>query len=304
VPIAPSADVVVIELPDEHGAEANGVIDSCQMVLGDGHCRFPNQGGAAARWYAVLRWQDAERLRLRMELHRSGRDGPLLSTREMTFSEADSQEQRYRAAGLLIVSHVVAAGRAQADSNSSDAPEKEKDQQPAPTPAPAPAETTSWGVDVAALAGRALRPTELRWGGWVRGWFAVHSWHLRPVLSVGWATASGAADVTWLEGSLGTALVAELPAWPVSFELRLEGLAQRVELFASGETGTDRQLLTRFGARVGVDGFLNVNDHFALFVGGQISAVRPSYTLEVEGGPEGGERAPVWAAVGGLRVSR
>jgi hypothetical protein len=305
VSIALSADVVVIELPSQAGPEAASAVQSCEMVLGEGRCRAATTEDEPRGWYAVVSWQDEDRLRVRMELHRDGRDGPLSSTREMSFSAADPPEQRYRAVGLLVVSHVVAA------SNSAAATPQTVQAADGDAQLDSSLQSrflSSWGVDVAGVFGEGIEASSPRWGGSLRGWFAVHSLHLRPWLSLGWATAHGAADATWLEGSVGAALYSAAwwtgGSWPVAFELGLEALAQRVELTAENATARERRVLPRYGVRVGLEAHVGLSESLALFVGGRVSALGPTYTLEVEDRVRGAERAPVWLGLAGVRVSR
>ncbi len=256
------------------------------------------QPGPTPTWHATVSFHDEANLEARVEIHRSAADGPLLSVREITFEEGDSLEQRYRALGLLIVSHVLAADPL------TDTPPTRQVAPPEPTPAPPPEK--QWGLDGAATIGPGFEDPEFRLGGFLRLWVNPFEVPIRPLAAIGWSGSSGLAEGTWLDASLGVALRVEPTPEPFfALELRAEGVAEHLQLSAERDGLMDHRTVQRFGARLGVDAHLEVARGFGVFVGGQGSYLLPRVrTLTVAGESVGGERAPTWTIVAGLRISR
>lgn len=307
VPIAAIVDSVVVELPTGRTAEAVATIESCELNLGAERCRSSEEAGPQPHWYAIVTWRDEQQLQAHVELHRTTRAGALENVREIAFSNADSLEQRYRAIGLLIAFYVV-AGRSQQPEEPQPNVQQPNVQQPPAIlplrPAPSQDHDVAWGLDLSGLVGSGPLVNQLRAGGVLRGWVAPFVVPVRPLFSLNWAAASGMADAIWLEGSVGAALRLEPFRAPLGLEVRVEALAQRLSLSAERGDRSDRDWLTRFGARTGLDVVLELTTGFALVVGGQGSLVTPEYSVEVEAQPAGGEHVPAWDVLGGARFWR
>lgn len=301
MPIAAIVDSVVVELPTGRTAEASATLESCELNLGAERCRSSDEAGPQPHWYAIVTWRDEQQLQAHVELHRTTRAGPLENVREIAFSDADSLEQRYRAIGLLIAFYVV-AGRSQQPEEAPNAPLPPAT--PPLRPAPPQEHDVAWGLDLSGLVGSGLEVNQRRAGGALRGWVAPFVVPVRPLFGLDWAAASGMADAIWLEGSVGAALRLEPFGAPLGLELRVEALAQRLSLSAQRGDRSDREWLTRYGARTGLDVVLELTTGFAIVVGGQGSLVTPEYSVEVEAEPAGGEHVPAWDVLGGARFSR
>jgi hypothetical protein len=306
VTVAVAFDVVVLELPAEHAEQAQAAVGSCELVLGKGHCRTSGEPGPTASWYATVVWQDDSSLDATVEL-RSSESGPTVSVREVRFEEADSLEQRYRALGLLVVSHVLASKpQPTATAASQISNEAPLPTEPAPDypPAPLPLLPLTLGVDLAGAVGPAIASGQLRWGGNVRGWVAVTPSAPRPQVSLGFSRASSEADVTWYSGSVGVAAPLDIPELPVSFELHLEAILQRMQLVADNGDARESAGQTRGGMGLGGDAFVGLSDQVAVMVGGSATFLAPNVRLTVGEDREGTLRAPTWAAQVGVRLIR
>lgn len=287
MPIPVMMDVVVVELPAIHGAEAKAAIESCELVLGKGRCRAADQPGPAPTFRAQVSFRDAEGLHAHVKIQES--DAPASSTeRDVVFDPRDSLGQRYRALGLLIVSHVIA----------SNTP---VDTTPPPPPV-TPERHRWWGLDLAVLGGPGLTSGAARFGGVARG-FLRPPFPLMPLVSVGLAHAPSATDATWLEGGLGLALHLPVQGYPFALSLRAEGLAQRVRLHAERDGLTERESIARFGLRAGLDAFVELSAGTSLFVGAQVSGFDPGYRVIVQDEPAGEERGPTWSMLAGVRLT-
>ncbi len=293
MPVAALPDVVVMELPSDRGDAAGAAITSCNMVLGPGRCRETTEPGPAPTWHANLSFLDEAHLHARVEIHRTSADGALLSVRDITFEEGDSLEQRYRALGLLVVSHVIAADpRIESPPPTTTTPE--------PTPPTAP--ETRWGLDVGATMGPDL-DDGLRVGGLLRGWMSPWGSPLKPIAAVGWSTSSGRGDATWLNGRLGLALRLEPSTGPVAFELRAEGVVERLEVSAEANGLAEGDVVFRYGAAVGLDVHLELLRGFGAYVGSGGTYMLPAVRLNIAGEEAGYARAPTWDIQAGIRIS-
>lgn len=287
------ADVVAIERPAEHEAAARAAVDSCNMVLGRGRCYAAIDATRDPTWYAVVRWNVQQPLRAEVKVHHRNRSGPLLVVRQVEFAANDSLEQRYRALGLLIVSHVVAEA-------------SQTQQPPLPLPdsndlGPRP-RTLRWGMDALGSVGTGVEAGVPRLGLFVRPWLAPSESSWRAFVRAGWASHIGSVDGQWYDVALGG-------GWSISgegplvLELSLAAFVQRVGFHAFDEQqGVDGEEFARWGGRLAFESGWVASETFTLLFGVEGELANPAYTVDVGGQRVGEERAPNWSAVLGLRV--
>ncbi len=289
------ADVVAIERPAEHAQAAQAAIDSCNLVLGSGRCHAAVDAPEQKTWYAVVRWDVTYPERAEIQIHRQHREGPLLVVRHVEFAPNDGLEQRYRALGLLIVSHVVA-----------HASQVEPPAPPISPPRPVVPEppVLRLGVDAAGLTGPGVEAGNPRVGGFLRPWLASNEQPWRVWLRVGYSGDVGPLDAEWFDAALGAGLRLNDPGDAHGIELGLAAVAQRVSLHASDIDGrSESHRFMRWGARVGVEGELTISDALGLLLGVDGELLYPGYTLDVAGERVGEQLAPNWSAILGLRIS-
>src|SRR5690606_35438747 len=145
-------------------------------------------------------------------------------------------------------------------------PEPRPRPEPAPlvTPVPTapPATRSPWGVDLAFTLGSALSDRPLALGGSVRGWFGVAGDSVRPQLTLGWTGTGGQPEANFCVGSVGLAVPLAASDSPLSAELHVEAMLQRVELVAQAAGERESFGMTLAGVGFGADGFLELSDHW------------------------------------------
>jgi hypothetical protein len=287
-------DVVVLQLPVQHPEHALAAVESCNLVLGEGQCRSHEQAGVAPSWYATIVWQASTDLVARVEV-RSAPRAPALSVREVHFSPDDSLEQRYRALGLLVVSHVVALQHAR-----SERPPEVDRPEPAPT---VEGEPTRFGLDLMALGGPGLGSGPLRVGAAMRGWLSISGSAIRPQLGLAWGAAGGSPGLEWSTVALGVGAALGDPRAPFSFEIRLDALAQRVQLAAENGERRDTASLLRVGVGAGADGYYAFSPTIAGFVGVQGALLSPRIAVDISGERVGELVAPDGQLDAGVRLT-
>lgn len=308
------ADVVVIELPAPHAEHASEAIDSCRLVLGRERCRSTLEDGPSPTFYAIVSWEAQQPLLAHIELHRENAAGPVLSARDVTFSSDDTLGQRYRALGLLVVSYVIAEVARDAD-----APERE---QPTPVAPPRPvaspndtarsrdtatdgtAPTLGMGVDVAGHWGTGATSGFSRGGAFLRPWLGPFNDAWRPFARVGLTTDTGSVQIRSYEGALGLTLCFDVVS-ALSIEVNASAVLQhlRYSVF-DASLGTDRAALTRYGVRFGTEAHFHLTDHAGVWLGIEVLAASPPYTVEVKSVRLAQEQGPAGAGVIGLRLQR
>lgn len=290
MPGAVLQDIVAISVPAAEVRHAQVAVESCDLVLGKGHCRLVGEPGPPPAFWATVIWNDEAHLVATVEL-RTGTSEPAL-LRHVQFASNDPLAQRYRALGLLIVSQVI-AGMADTQAPAKQLPSDGRDSSP----------QLPWGLDVAAAAGPGLNQGPWRFGATLRGWAR---WRQTPwglIASVDWSSRPGHPDVNWLTASAGALAHLELRPMPFACEFRAEFIAQRVGISAqSDQLGSDATQLPRFGGRLGADAFWNVSQSFSLFAGAWGALSSPGYVVDVENVRRGGERDSSWGLLLGLRV--
>ncbi len=293
-------DLVAIEAPAD-SPQAELAAESCSAVLGSGECRLVDAvaARAAPKWHVRLRWVDAEQVQAQIEVRRGSPAGPLVSVRQVEFSKADSLEQRYKALGLVIASHVIAT-----ESPLVSEPAPAPKEPPAPVAPEAEPQTSRLGLDLGVIAGQGLQAGGARFGLLARGWLRPFDVPLVVLLGGRWAQAGALPAASWVSGSAGLAARVALPVSGTSVDVRNEVVVERVSVSATDvETGSsDRESLWRFGGRLGVDLVVELGEDVGVFAGVEGTVLRPEYQVEVEGSDRGGEPAARWAGVAGVRL--
>jgi hypothetical protein len=285
---------VVLESDPYDPALLERALESCSEALVDDVCAAPDANAqSAAPYRAHLTWRDE--LHLEVEVLGDETQGSALLRRNVTFLPGDPPEERYRAAGLIVASFVLA-------------------QRPAPLPPPPRAlpppppsrpRFQRFGLDLAAVGGPALDRGRLRAGGTVRVSFrpSVHTPWLAILLASRASHRPDEPRLTWADLSIGLAgRLAQLDL--LAIQARAELVLQR--LFArardSERDETEQRRLDRIGGRVGLDFMYAVTPSFLLFLGGDVARVRPRIALRVASQSAGRERAVEGSVLVGTRI--
>jgi len=294
---------VAIELPpDPDERRSARVVESCESVLGEGEC-VDARVGTPAKWVATVVW-DAHRLTI--TLRRSdAATGAFVARTQLDFSPQDEDEQRWVASGLMVAALAAAQPRSVAP-----APEPAPEPEPAPAPEPAPEpepeppapsrpSTFVASLDLGGLAGVALDRGAPRSGG--QGRLAL-LWGRPSVGVVGGvrgAWRGGEPTVRWLDGSLGFAV---RPTGR-GFELDLSGEAvvQSAQARASQDGTTSARSSLRSGGRAGVTMSVRLAPAVGLWIGGDVTVLRPELEIRLNGETVGREPPARWAVGSGVR---
>lgn len=315
------ADVVVIELPAEHAQHTPDAIDSCRLVLGKERCRSTLEDGPPPTFYAIVSWEAQEPLLARVELHSESAAGPVLSARDVTFSSDDTFAQRYRAMGLLVVSYVIAEVARNTDA------QQPSERQVIAVASPQPVaesngaalvdddvvrgssdavggSTLGMGIDVAGHWGTGATPGLSRGGAFLRPWLGPFNDAWRPFARVGWTTDTGAVQIRSYEGAMGLTLCFDVVR-ALSIEVSAAAVLQhlRYSVF-DASLGADRAALTRYGVRFGTEAHFHLTAHAGVWLGIEVLAASPPYTVEVKTVRLAQEQGPTGAGIVGLRLQR
>lgn len=269
-------------------------LESCSEALVEEQCAAADPNAQRpAPYRASLTWRDE--LHVEVEVRGDESQGSALLRRNVTFLPGDALEERYRAAGLIIASFVLA-------------------QRPAPRPPPPPRAFPApppppkfqrYGIDLAGLGGPGLERGPLRAGGTLRTVFrpSVHTPWLAILLAGRASHRRDEPRLTWVDLSIGLgARLAQLDV--LSIHARLELVLQR--LFARARDAardeSEQRKLDRIGGRAGIDFMYAVTPSFMLFFGGDVARVRPRISLRVAGESAGRERPVEGALLVGTRI--
>jgi hypothetical protein len=293
---------IATDIPGETGRAAPIVSKSCEAAVGAGRCPLA-QGLAASNivaWYAIVRADDAEGSRIRIEFHDRAATGALVDTRELAFSDRDNADSRWASAGAVIAAFVAARDTPDAASPIARSPEIRLEP-------PHDVHETRWGVDLALATGPGLDRGAYRLGGLARGFVGLPRLpNLFGVLSLRYAARPGDLDLAWASGSLGIAVRSGNANSTLSVELLSELVVERMFVTgrnaATGHEGSAAQ--NRFGGRLGVNTAVGVWRSVAFVLGAEASALRPSVDVTFLDAKVGREPIVEFAFSAGLRVSR
>lgn len=306
VPAAIVAHAVGIHAPGADASQLEAAVEGCNQALGEERCASA-ESETQTEWVATITWSDAEYRHAHVQLVRHGQEPAEEVTRDVEFGPEDPLEQRFRAVGLIVAAYVIASGH-----TTPEEPEAPPPPAPEPTddrPLFVPSEPTdpprrgTWGLDGAVLIGRDLAGERFGLGGMLRPWWRPAGLPLIALAQGRWVHGKDRLQTDWLSGSVGLGVRLQPLRPRVGLELRIEGVTQRVLLAASdSETQrVERAETWRFGGRGGVDFVVELVDSCSVFVGGDVSALRPRLVVDVAGEAVGREPPLVWEGLAGIR---
>jgi hypothetical protein len=290
---------IATDIPGETGRAAPVVSKSCEAVVGTGRCPLSQDLGPSniVAWYAVVRADDAEGARVRIEFRDRSLTGALVETRDLVFSERDAPDSRWASAGAVIAAFVTARDAPEAASPGARPPELRI--------APPSAEPgIPWGCDLALITGPGLDQGAYRLGALGRGFVGLpQAPNVFGALSLRYAQRPGDLDVTWMSASAGIGARADIRDTAFSLELLGELVLERVAIMGRNDTtgheGTSAQ--NRFGGRLGSNVGLRIWRGFAFLVGAEVSALRPAVEITFLDASAGRVPAVQFAGTVGIR---
>ncbi len=245
----------------------------------------------------VVRAEDAEGSRIRIEFRDRSLTGTLVETRDLVFSERDAAESRWASAGAVIAAFVTARDAPEAASGGA----RPAELRIPPLPAEA---AVAWGCDLAFVTGPGLDRGAYRAGALGRGFVGLaRAPNVFGALSFRYAQRAGDLDVTWMSASAGMGARADLRETPVSLELLGELVVERIAIVGrnvtTGHEGSSAQ--NRFGGRLGSNVALRIWRGLAFLLGAEASVLRPSVEITFLDAPAGRVPALQFAASAGVR---
>jgi len=266
---------IAIDVPGEAAGIAAIISSSCEAAVGASRCPIAKdlKASSVVAWYAIVRSEDAEGSRLRIELRDRSAIGVVVETRDLTFSENDRRESRWASAGVVIAALVAARDSPDAASTSTH-PTEPRFATPVRRRAP-------WGFDLAIIVGPGLDRGAYRVGGLVRGFVGLpRSPSVIGEFSLHYTERPGELDLSWLSASGGVgARIGNNRS--VSAELIGELVFERMFIagrnVATGHEASSGQ--NRFGGRLGANVALRVWGGLGLVLGAEVSALRPSVDI-------------------------
>jgi hypothetical protein len=276
------AIAVVINIEADVPPELSGAaVQSCEVALGEGQCRLIDsdaQPEPAADWSAAVRYGSGRDDTVLVAL-RSNRTGTLLQVRELSFGSHDEPRDRWESIGVLIAALV--ASREKREPFDATVAEVAAEPQWEPASASRP---PALRLDAAFLMSRAADRGAPHLGPEVRGSLELASLPLFVLASASYGVrASEEPDVSWLSGAVGVGVRIGRRAAPLTAEIHTSGAIERWALSASESQRSDKDSVTRFGPRLGVDVVWATADRVHLFVGGRLAMLRPEIRIDVRG---------------------
>jgi hypothetical protein len=295
---------VAIDFPLESAQIAVQTVSrSCEEALGDGRCpsALELKPSAVVTWYAVIHSDDADLAKLRVELRDRSADGVLIETRNLTFSERDSIRSRWASAGAVIAALVAAR-----DGTQSPAASSHHEIETPPDWSAQAARSSTWGIDLAMLAGPGLDQGAPRLGGLLRGFVGLvpRAPGVLGVLSLRYANRPGDLDLTWVSGSLGMGARAQVSTFSseLTGELVFERMLMSAENPSTGHKESAAQ--NRFGGRLGLNFAWAAWPSLSFIAGAEATAMRPALSISLADVRVGREPLVAFAFSAGARFSR
>jgi hypothetical protein len=292
---------IATDIPGETGRAAPIVAKSCEAAVGAGRCPLAQDLAVSSivAWYAIVRADDAEGSRLRIEFRDRLATGAVVETRDLVFSDRDNSDSRWASAGAVIAAFVAARDMTVASAS----PQKPELRIEPLSESP----SVPWGLDLAFMTGPGLDRGSWRMGALGRGFLGFpRTPHVLGVVSLRYAERSGDVEIAWASASLGFGVRSGNEKSLLSAELLGELVVER--MFVSGRNEATRHegssAENRFGGRLGVNAALGVWRSVALVLGAEASALRPSVEITFLDAKAGREPSVEFGFSGGLRVSR
>lgn len=295
---------IAIEPPSESAAAVvQAVARSCEQAIGEGRCRVASEvsSSSVVTYYAVIRSPEGDAATISIEFHDRSQQGALIETRELSFTERDSERSRWASTGAVIAAFVAAR-----DPSSEPPPPPPKPTPAAAAPASKPAPSSpAFDFDLALLSGPGLDRGPFRLGGVGRAYLALpQAPRALGLISLRYAERPGDLSVVWWSASCG--LGARLGGRGTLFSAELTGELsfERMLMSASDAVlGQQEAAQNRFGGRLSVNFALELVPHIALVAGAESNAMRPSVTIAVTDAEAGREPPVHFGFSAGVRFS-
>lgn len=307
--MGPAPVVIELDAADARAPEVGALIDACRSGVSGGDCRLGESAGEVPRAVAIVRWQNGHRrASIEIGIRRGGADH--WSTREIAFSDADPDVERWRSVGLVIGAIIGEEERA------AETPK------PAPERPVPPADATKAADRDAGVARPSRRKPALATaleaeldagpafddGTWRTGVGVGILFDLGPVFIAGARARyrfrsedERTLSARWLGLALGGGAHFD-PVPALRLEGRAEGVLEHLETSISGPRA-DSAGRFMFGARAIADAVLELSPPLSAVVGGELTRSTNGTFITVDAARL--TRAPPlsWDAFIGIRLA-
>ena len=263
---------VAVSGPAPSGEEREELLRACSEAIA-GRCSLSGDGDDSGSPDALaVITLDAGVSRARVEL---GRTGSAWKQRDLTFAEADSPKERWRALGLTLATLFGDPPTPEPEARAVPASSETKSASSGAPAAEPHARTTRKSSSFMRLAAGlstspALTQGPLRWGVLVRASLGPFGGVIEPVLGAGYALRPGSSrdlDLRFVTLTAGVALP-YAPADLFTLRLRLEAAGEWIFVSQSEPPDSGRRLVA--GALLGVDASWPARSRVAGFVGADL----------------------------------
>jgi hypothetical protein len=265
---------IVISGPSPSDEERDELLRACSEAIA-GRCTLSNDGEksrGSPDALAVIT-HDSNASRARAEL---GRTGSAWKKRDLTFADADSPKERWRALGLTLAT--LFGGPAQTPpvraAEQQKKPPRSAPRDDAPAAAPSGdgfrAARGFIRLGAAISTSPALERGPLRWGAVIRGSVGPLLDVVEPTVAVGYGFRPGSSrglDVRFLSASAGLSFP-YAPAGVFTLRLRLEAAGEWISVSQTEPADSGDRLVA--GTLFGLDAAWPARSRFAAFIGGEL----------------------------------
>jgi hypothetical protein len=287
--------VVVIDLEPTPSIEAAAVlVDRCSQVVtsgGSGGCELRHddaaspEGEPAPPWLVRVTWSGETLHSAQIVLFRGESPADPVRQRELSFSDASPEQDRWESVGLLVAALVVST-RAPPVPVAEPTPAE-----PVPEPPPKALNVSERALPprghlgVAGLVGSALSEAPPELGIKLMADIDFPSASLRPLLQLSYGHTSDSPQLH--SAGLALGLGAPWRGRDLELEAYATALGQLVHARASQASRTQSASRWRVGGAVGVNAFARLNPTWSIWLGAEALLLTPRVVFELHNQPAG-----------------
>jgi hypothetical protein len=304
--------VVVIDLSPVPSIEAAAVlVERCSQVVassGTGGCELrhepasePNEPATepAAPWLVRVTWSGDTLQSAQIALFRGDTPYDPVRQRELSFSVASPEQDRWESVGLLVAALVVST-RPPVPPPAEPAAVAPEPPPPLPKPEVSePAPEVGGHLAIAGLLGSALSDAPLQFGASLLADIDSPTAPVRPMLRLSYGHASG--DIELHDAGLALGLGFPWRGDALEVEPYALLLGQLLHVRASQAGASDSATELRWGGSAGLNAYPRLDSNWSIWIGTEATLATPRMVFELSNQPGGQLRPLGWRGFLGLR---
>lgn len=311
--------VVVIDLEPTPSMEvAVLLVERCSQVVasgGTGGCELQHESASgedvapsnepAPPWLVRVTWSGETLHSAQIALFRGESPSEAVRQRELSFSDASPEQDRWESVGLLVAAMVVSTRTPPPTVAEPTPPEPTPEPEPGPEPPPQPATLEPRAVPMqahlgfAGLAGSALSGAPPSFGVKLMGDLDFPAASLRPLLQLNYAYASDQPKLH--EAGVALGLGAPWRGNDLELEAYATVLGQLVHARASQANRVESATRWRWGGALGLNAFPRLNPTWSIWLGAEVTVLTPRVVFELRNQSAGELGTVGWRGFLGLR---